>query len=574
MALEPTKWIESVLEVPATWSDGTEQIQQVRLKMGYYVPALDPGEGGSRNRESDDLLIESDRTITNRYGTAISREVESWSYDVYKGPPIEYNKESFSNVYLPGIGGRLYRKVEEEKVVYWTFSPFTDGDNLGKTRMISGWVIYNLKVEEYAMPAEERQKIIDAGMSVPTFEKIILSSGRYWREASLNDNIVEDESSPQVAMWKDDVIVEHDVVDEQPDRWIIWTVRKNTLRPGVVETIGPTEIKKTGFSYRIPYPIGPPEIELTHRQDGILIEAHKGGALVTNSWFPINDYVIQPEQYRIYRKKLFEPDRTPEEDPYGWWKTPPVAPTQTSVIEDTEVTDFSGAAASALPGQTSYTEPHDPTPIDPPDETSFQLIATVDNTKDRHTDEAYGSYVDKDLVSGGEYEYYATAVIVDDESPDSNHETMAFNGAHDRWLRIGKRALPDGSVETDALAPDDPSVPGIEDEMGETVSFEVPTEDDPVEVTEEIAERVFATSSGEDLTIDVEVLLPLFGLEYGQRVIMPQVVWQAFGSDRILTSQTIDDEYMLSGFKLRFERDESGSWTSQKTLLKLKGFSR
>ena len=576
MALAPTKWIESELEVPATWSEGTEQLKVIKTKMGYYVPALDPGEGGgSNNRETDDLLIESDRVVTNRYGTPISREVESWAYEVYKGPPIEYHKTSYSNAYLPGIGGRAYRKVDEERVIYWAFSPFTDGDNLGKTRTISGWVVYNIKVTYAEVTDEEKKKIEDAGMSVPVVNKqIILSSGRFWRDASLNDNVVEDESSPQIAIWKDDVIVEHDIVDEQPDRWIIWTVRKNTLRPGVVETSPPTEIKKTGFAYRIPYPIGPPELELSHTSTGIKVEAFKGGALVTNSWFPINDFVIKPEKYRIYRKKLYEPDRTPAEDPYGWWKTPPAPADQTSVIENTAVTDFSGAAASALPGQTSYTEPHDPAPIDPPDEAAFQLIATVDNEKNRQTDDGYGSYLDSDIVSGGEYEYYATAVIVDDESPDSNHETMTYDGAHDRFLRIAKRELPDGTVETDALAPDDPSVPGIEDEMGETYTYEVPTQDDPVEVTEEIAERVFATASAEDLSIDIEVLIPLLGLEYGQRVIMPQVVWQAFGSDRILTSQTIDDEYMLSGFKLKAERDQNGGWSSQKTTLKLRGFAR
>lgn len=566
MALVPSKTIETTLEVPAEWAEGTEQIQQIHTKLEYYTPA----QGGDNNQDKEDLLIDSDRSVTNRYGTLISRDVEHWMYDVYKGPPTEYTRERWSNAYLPGIGGRVFRKVQEEQTYYWAFTPFTDGDNLGKTRKVSGWVIYDLKVVEATMTDEARQKYIDAGKKVPGFLQVVTDSGKLWEEANSDNSVVEESDAGQISIWKNDVIIEHDLIDEQPDRWIIWTLKKNTLRSGAVETIGPTEIKKTGFSYRIPYPIGPPKLDGLSTDDGVKLEATKGGALVTNSWFPIDNFVIKPEKYRFYRKKISEPTRSPEDDPYGWWRTPPLVTDSTSIIENTAVTDFAGGAASALPGQTTYTEPHDPNPIDPPDAAAFKLIATVDNTKDRHTDEGYGTYTDQDVVSGGEYEYYATAVINDDESPHSNHEIITYNGAHDRHYRITKRELPDGTVETDALAPDDPlAAPGIEESMGEVTVLEVPTTDDPIEVTEQIADRIFSTAAMETLNLDLEILIPLLGLEYGQRVVMPQVVWEAFGSDRHLTSQTIDDEYMLQGFRLKVERSQDGSWKSQKTTLKL-----
>ena len=50
MALVPSKFVESHLEIPAEWDDGTEQIQNVTLKLGYYTPATDTGDTRSQNR--------------------------------------------------------------------------------------------------------------------------------------------------------------------------------------------------------------------------------------------------------------------------------------------------------------------------------------------------------------------------------------------------------------------------------------------------------------------------------------------------------------------------------------------
>ena len=562
MALIPTKWVESTLEVPAEWEEYTEQVANISTQVGYYV----------HPQNDDEILIKSTRSVSNRYGVEMRRDVEEWQYEIYKGPPMEYHRECYSNVYLPGIGGRVLRKVEEETIVYWPFTPFTDGDNLGRTRFLSAYVVYDLPVDPEKPDSEEESDNLQSASFKPgTIAGRVVHSGKLWMNANLDNSVVPEANSNQTTKWIKDVIVEHDIIDEEPDRWIIWTVRKHALRSGAVEVIGPKEIKKTGFRYRLPYPIGPPELDCSERTDGIYSEIKGGGALITNRWIPQSKLTIKPEKYKLYRKKLFEPERSPEDDPYGWWRTPPTVADKTSIIENTEVTEFDGTPTSALPGQESYTEPHDPEPVDPPEEAAFKLIATVDNVTDSHTDEGWAEYLDKDVISGAEYEYYATAVIGEDESPDSNHEIISYNGANDRHYRISKRVAEDGSVEADAIAPDDPLLP--EDPLGEVVEFEVPTEDDPIEVIEEIADMQFATAAQSDNEITLEILIPLMGLEYGQRVVMPQVVWQAFGNDLALTSQTIDDNYMLKGFARKVERNADGTWSSQKTTLKLQEFS-
>lgn len=562
MALIPTKWINSVLEVPAEWAEYTEQVSNISTEVGYYV----------HPQNEDEILIKSTRSVSNRYGIEMRRDVEEWQYEVYKGPPIEYKRECYSNVYLPGIGGRRLRKVEEEVIVYWPFTPWTDGDNLGRTRYLSGYVVYDLPPDPEKNDSEQESDNYQAASLKPgTKAGRVVHSGKLWINANLDGTVIPESDTNQITIWVPHVIVEHDIIDEEPDRWIIWTIRKHALRSGAVEVIGPKEIKKTGFRYRFPYPIGPPKLEASGRNDGVYCEISGGGASISNRWAPQRKFQIRPEKYKLYRKKLSEPDRSPEDDPYGWWRTPPTAADTTAIIVNTDVTDFDGAPADALPGQTSYNEPHDVEPVDPPTEAAFKLIATVDNQHDRRTDDGWCEYLDKDVVGGGEYEYYATAVIGDDESPDSNHEIVVYDGAHDRHYRITKRIAEDGSVETDALAPDDPLLP--EAPLGEVLELEVHTTDDPLEITEEIADRVFETAAKEDLVVDLQILIPLLGLEYGQRVVVPEVVWESFGSDLHMTSQTIGDEYMLRGFTIKVERKDDGSWTSQKSTLKLEAYS-
>jgi hypothetical protein len=465
--------------------------------------------------------------------------------------------------------------VETEKTLYWAFTPWTDGDNLGRTRIISAYCVYDLPVDPTAAASSEaKQKAVDAGLTPGNLQNLILQTGRLWSDGNKNSSFVENVGAPQMVKWVDEVIVEHDVVVEQPDRWLIWTIVKNKLKPQDVRINGPRDIKKTGFAYQYPYPIDPPKIKLENRSAGIFVEVKGGGSVITNPYFGDRGRIdIPADRYNIYRKKVAEPPRTHDDDPFGWGPDSAVGSSR-SLITDTVVEEFDGTPASALPPQASYTEPGDDSEPEEPYETTFELIATVDNAKvAQRSDFGYGDFFDQDVVDGAEYEYYATAVISEAESPDSNHETIIYSGPEHHQYRMG---MLEGGRGADATAPSDPEIP--DDDYGETEEFIVPFEPDEEvfgipELMDDIAPRVFAQNEP-DFRIDMGVLIPLLGLEYGQEVEMPVIEWDVYANDLHIGQETENDDWMLAGFKMKFERTNDGSWKSQKTTLTLQERSK
>jgi hypothetical protein len=117
----------------------------------------------------------------------------------------------------------------------------------------------------------------------------------------------------------------------------------------------------------------------------------------------------------------------------------------------------------------------------------------------------------------------------------------------------------------DAVAPDDPNIP--DDDFGEVEEFEIPTEDID-DVIEDIAERQFAANEP-GYQIDLEVLMPLLGLEYGQIVVTPSIEWEAWGNELEMETETDAEDWMLVGFNMKFQRAQNGEWSSQRTRLTL-----
>jgi hypothetical protein len=574
MALVANYWPDPVvIDVPMTANEWTESLGSMAIQEGYYKA---PGQGSSKGRSSggdNSILIESHKTLTNQYGTIMREDEEHWSYDVVNGPTQEYNRETKWGGYLPGIGRGL-RVVETVKVIYWTFTPWTDGDNLGRTRLISAYCVYDLPVEpDEDASAEAKQKATDAGMIPGNKQNLILQTGRIWSEGNKNSSFVEQAGAPQMVKWVDEVIVEHDVVVEQLDRWQIWTIVKNKLKPQDVQIKGPRDIKKTGFAYQYPYPVDPPKIKLQNRAEGINVEIRGGGSTIRNPYFGERGRIdIPADKYNVYRKKVTDPPRTGDPDLYDRWVADPSLPEERTIIGDTVVEEFDGTPASTLPSQTSYTEPGDDTPPEEPYETTFQLIATVDNANvAMRYDLAQGEFFDQDVVDGAEYEYYATAIISEAESPDSNHETIIYSGPEHHQYRMGMLENERGA---DATPPVDPEIP--DEDYGEVEEFDVPLdpeEGDLQEVMDEIAPRVFAQNEP-DFRIDMDVLMPLLGLEYGQAVELPVIEWDVYANALHIGQETQNDDWMLVGFKMKFARTKEGNWTSQRTQLSLQERTR
>lgn len=563
MALIPTKYTRADFD-PAPGQDVYQEgMGAVSVESGYYV---------NPSRPDEEILIETTKTMTNQYGDVIRRDEEEYLYDVPGGPPTEYNRKVFNRVYLPGMGRDLH-EVEREVTVYWPFTPLTKGDNLGRTRYISAMVVYDLPEDPTAANDSESQAAEqEAGVEPGTTRDRVVQSGKLWSAANLDNNIVPEAQANQVTKWVENVLVEHDLVDEEWDKWTVWTLKKNSLRSGGVEWEGPKYIRKTGIKYKLPVPILPPKITITNLSNGLRVNIKGGGARIVNRFYHTT-IPVPPDEYHVYRKTIAEPERDMKDDLYGWWETPPSAEGTRRILENTDVTDLAGAPASPLPMQQSYTEPNDAEEPEPPPETSFKRIATVPNVNVANAwDEGEGSFLDEDVEDTAEYEYYATAARADQESEESNHETRTFSGSSDRKYRIGSRVADDGSTEVDAVAPDDPAY--AEDDYGELMEFELPTLDDPLDLARLVADRQFAANRAAELSIRLTLAAPVLGIEFGQAINVPNIVFETFGMGLHLSTRTESQDWTLVGFERRVTRSSDGTLGDMRSVLRLQERAR
>ena len=552
MALVPNTWTKSTFDPGPDQVDWTEGLGPVSVEIGFYK---------NPTRPKEEIMIERTKVVTNQMGTEIRRDEERWQYDVPGAPPLRYEHRIYARTYLPGMG-RALRLVQDETHYFWAFSPLTDGANLGRTRVVSGYVVYDLPEDPLkGLSGEAAQKALDKGYQAGTLQDRLVSSGKRWDQANEQSAVVEEASAAQATKWIDGMIVEHDEVEEEFDKWTIWTTEKDALRSGGVKVAGPRYIRKESYTYKLPVPLMPPEISASPGEEGITVDIEGGGATITNSYFgPSGTFEIRPESYNVYRKIITEPDRTPDPNEPPWWETPPAAGGARMILTDTDVTEFDGGDADSLPAQSSYTEPHDPEPEDLPRDTEFRRIGEVENSQGKE-DVGAASFLDTDCEDTAEYEYYATAVYGSQESSDSNHETVTFSGTGTRSYRM---VITDAAV--DVIAPNDPAYP--EQDFGEVVEFDLPA-DDPEPVAEEVAERQFAMNRAADFNIRLTILHPLIGLEWGQKVSIPNIEWNTFANALHLTTETDNDVWMLTGFKRVIKRSKDGSWQTPDTVLTL-----
>jgi len=554
MALVPNVIQKASFDPGPSPDDMTEGLGATTIYSGYYKNPTRPDE---------EILIERTKTVLNQNGDKIRRDEERWQYDLPGAPPLRYDHIIYATTYLPGLG-RAFRKVQEETHYFWCFSPLNDGDNLGRTRVVNAYVVYDLPedpTKDLEFWSDEYIKVALAGYKPGTLQDRIIATGKLWSNANATSAVVEDEQATQASKWINGVIVEHNEVEEEFDKWTVWNTKKDALRAGGVEVSGPEYIRKESYSYKLPVPLEPPKIEAAQQEGGVKIEIEGGGATINNSYFgPSGKYSVAPTGYNVYRKITQEPERTPDDNLYDWYDTPPAAPTNRLILTDTDVTDFDGAPASPLPGATSYDEPHDADPEPEPRDTEFTRIAEVENTMGKD-DVGKGSHIDTDVEDTGEYEYYATAVYHSQESTDSNHESVTFSGAGHRSYRIISKP-----EVVDAIAPDDPLLG--EDDFGEVVEFDLPAED-AEEVAEEVADRQFAMNRAPDYTIRLTLLHPVLSLEWGQKIRLPNVTWNTYANALHLETETDDDTWMLVGFSKSIRREKDGSWRTPDTVLTL-----
>jgi len=557
MALIANTFATYILDAGPDQVDWTEGIGPTAIRTGHYKNPTRPAE---------EILINREKTVTNQFGSVLRQDIEYWHYEVPGAPPLRYTHQIYADIFLPGLGRGL-RLVQEDTEYFWAFSPWADGDNLARTKVTDAYVIYDLPEDPTANASTEGKAAATAkGFKAGTKRDRLVSSGRLWSSANLDNAIVENAQTAQTTIWVDGVAVEQDLVEEEFDKWTTWTVKKDALRAGGVEWEGPKYARKESFSYSLPVPMNPPTLEAIEVDGGIQLDASGGGAKISNGYFgPHGTYKVAPKRYYFYRRVAAEPTRTPDDDLAGWWETPPPAPSRRTILSDTSVTDFDGVPASALPTASVYDEPHDADPEPQPPDAEFVRIGEVENTQGAE-DPGFGTFLDTDCEATGQYEYYATSAYGEQESTDSNHETVTFGGTGSRRHR-----LIDRDDVIDAIAADDPIYPG--EDFGEVVEFDLPAED-PIGPADEIAERQFAMNREADFNIRIVVNHPLICLEWGQRVSFPNVGWDTYGNAIHMATQTDNDTWLLTGFKREISRANTGEWTSPTTVLTLQNRPR
>jgi hypothetical protein len=538
--LVPTKWTVGRISNTGDPDYFCQSIGGHVVECGYHV---DPATG----RET---LIDKTSTTTSWYGRILHQEIERWLYDVPGGPPAEYKREVYGRCYLPGVNpGRRLMKLEEETRIFYPWSTFQPGAaNLSSVRRLAGWVVYTKNLQRTGnLDAEAKAKLEENELNPEGPAELVVDSAQTWREAYGDSAIVQKTEAPQITRWVDPIETETEFVFEYVDRFDKYRERVVHIRPGPPEREGPEVIRKESYRYRLPVPILAPTIEAEDADDdGIRIEVEGGGATY-------QDREIPPERYKILRRVVSEPARTPSGDPFGIWKNEPPAVTPRTVLNTRGVTDLTGVPATSLPAKLNYTEPGDtsePTPE------GWVVVAEVDN---QAPDDAPGRAVahDTEVVNTGEYEYVAIAIIGSDESPPAAPPArVTFGGATSASsITVRPRRDPDGTLELDVVAPDDPALP----EYGETVDYVVPTTDPaPEELAEEIARRQFVASRQSRSTVAVDLTAAPIYLERGQRVATPSIVWRTTGNALQIEAEVENAEWILDGYELRARTSSTG----------------
>jgi hypothetical protein len=542
MALVPNKYTEQTLDEYDAPDEFSEAIGSVTVKCGWYEsPAM-----------REPILLEKTTIVRNAHGHENRRDEETWLYNRAGAPPMEYKRETYGRVYLPGRSGVTFGSsavhLETVREEFHPWSLFQPGSaNLSRRRTTEGWVVYDLRAVDKELTTEEKAELELRGRLAVGPGDVIVDSARPWSEAYKFGEIVRSADAPQRAIWRQPFESETELVFEEPDKFAVFSVRKNHLRDGPAEVRGPTYQRKEDFRYRLPVPILPPELEATEAAgEGIRLEVRGGGA-------DVGDFVA-PERYRIERRTVSEPARSTNADPWELYETPPAAGTKAIGIVETDATDYAGAASSSTPADTGHTEPGD---TSEPDPEAWSVLAELDNAADP-ADEGYATTLDADVVNAAVYVYRAVAIIGDEESAPSSPARITYGGTtNSSAIRIRSRTPGDGSLEVDALAPADTELPI---DYGELEVFDVPylVDDlaDGEELAEELARRQFAETRDAGLELELVTTEPLFVLERGQLVQTPAVEFSTTGNGLVLTSETEERAWRLDGFRLHFRRNE------------------
>lgn len=556
------------------------------------------------------ILVKRETWLTNQYGTMIRHEVESWDQDTVHKPAREYLKLTYARLWLPGRTTRSsISLVDRIRTVFWSDSIYASStsneQSYRSTR--SGVVLYRTSSTDKEVDTE---KLKDQGRELvgsmgdeeeesmgeepggpdplPEDEEtgIQIDTIQTWDQALERQTIVEKEDAPVTSMWKSIEIEDHRV-EETWSHIIKWTVKKDLLRPGKVNVQGPTYTRKIGAREEILVPLDPPTIESANVNEGSVAVSVVGGGAVFESFFPKHLKIpIRPQKYRLYRRIVSRGDRTQPENLYGIYEPDSAAPPMsvgTGVVE-VGVTFVGGGSASSLPDADPDTEPIDED-FSPEDVVQWTLVGEVKNDNADKWGEGHGAFTDTKLEANAVYEYVATCIVGDSESPYSEPRQVTYTGSDTGLTGVDVDIIDgDGYIELDITAADDIDLyDGLGDygsdfgDYGETVVYDdypLGLEDDPLDLEDddyveddwkdeliEVAEIIGKANIIRDdgvRQVQINPVIPILGVARGQYIKAPAIGWTTTGNSIVIDSETVPLDLRIDGFSYSFSATENG----------------
>jgi hypothetical protein len=533
------------------------------------------------------LIIKQTRSSVNANGIEQSREIDEWHYEEPTEFPVWLRKETWQYCWIPKINHRASLVlVQVDTTTYW-YETGLVASNPSFRRLKEGYVVYNLAPTAYVVDADG-QAIMDAkGQKQPAGPtRKIPGTQRAWSSGITQQGIVERPDENQGAYWEN-IELEHEIVKEDSQRLLRWGFKHDYLT-GKTESTGPEETRKDPESWSYPLKPTAPDLK-AHDKYGVsvVLEIAGGDAEVqTPTFSPLagawlgetRTQMIPVGSYVIFRKQTVAPTTPETSDRFGIIETPPAYDDTTMTMENTDVEDYAGNPASAVPSVTPYTEPEDATPQPVP---FWEQIDEIANAITEPGKPSAATYEDTRVDDGATYEYYCVATIANEGGPDSNHVTIQHRGGT-RYSSIKQNIIqkPDGSTVIDNQAPPDPQlkIPYPQGCIGETQTYEVPAKlDDDFNDGEEgtwpsslladaqalgtaIAMRNFLRET-KRLVGEVDTP-PLLLVERGEQAMLPAMTHETWGSDIHLTTELNKRDWRIEGFDLRASKTDAGFTTS------------
>lgn len=529
----------------------TEGVGRAEVTLGLY----DPGTGDERE------LIYRETVVRNGFDTIIYKERQEWDIIRYKSPPRSMVKTIESSAFVPVYNpGRTLKLMQTERQVFWSFTPMADRDNLSFRRTIEAVVVYTRKPST-DLDAEGKSKLESQGVNPEGPGDLVTRTALLWSEANRRGANFEQADANQSYRI---LLVEEEerLVQEVPAGWVESGWKKNTLRPGDIQTYGPEIKRRDGFRFRLPVEVAPPALVGRNRATGIRLEARGGG--VTYEPLPGYPLTVLPGAYRFYRRLVSE-SRPASSDPYGQYETPTGA-TRKVFAQGLTAVDHEGNSLPAIPPAGSHVEPHD---VSPPATEGWSSIGESDQLAPAGSQKGLGVFFDTDVIAGGVYEYMAVAVAFDEESKPSVSLRMTWAGPSGvRRARIAVKKR-DGATDVDVGMSEDPALPSV----GDTLEFDMPAlwDDldgypfpladlgDPYSFGDALAARFLDKNQNQSdrETISVEGALP--AIKRGALLTLPTVEWDASTGGAKYSYGSNERELICRGWKRTWTKNADGT---------------